>query len=151
MGIWQFRQSFFRPGTTAYHHRSAGIAKNAQCRGEPYIMFVLVRHSLRRVPFKVELAGAVHRFIFQRLVVPVQRRRPSDGFIGRPSWLRVTAFGHHEGEADGIEGPAASSNTRARWLVTDRRQIFHSGEPGGTRTRDPVIKSHMLYQLSYRP
>ena len=26
-----------------------------------------------------------------------------------------------------------------------------SGEPGGTRTRDPVIKSHMLYQLSYRP
>ncbi len=25
------------------------------------------------------------------------------------------------------------------------------GEPGGTRTRDPVIKSHMLYQLSYRP
>ena len=24
------------------------------------------------------------------------------------------------------------------------------GEPGGTRTRDPVIKSHMLYHLSYR-
>lgn len=23
-------------------------------------------------------------------------------------------------------------------------------EPAGTRTRDPVIKSHMLYQLSYR-
>lgn len=23
-------------------------------------------------------------------------------------------------------------------------------EPGGARTRDPVIKSHMLYQLSYR-
>ena len=27
---------------------------------------------------------------------------------------------------------------------------FH-GEPGGTRTRDPLIKSQMLYQLSYRP
>ena len=25
------------------------------------------------------------------------------------------------------------------------------GEPGGTRTRDPLIKSQMLYQLSYRP
>ena len=23
------------------------------------------------------------------------------------------------------------------------------GEPGGTRTRDPMIKSHVLYQLSY--
>jgi hypothetical protein len=29
--------------------------------------------------------------------------------------------------------------------------IDFTGEPGGTRTRDPVIKSHMLYQLSYRP
>jgi hypothetical protein len=26
-----------------------------------------------------------------------------------------------------------------------------TGEPGGTRTRDPLIKSQMLYQLSYRP
>ena len=25
------------------------------------------------------------------------------------------------------------------------------GEPGGTRTRDPLIKSQMLCQLSYRP
>jgi hypothetical protein len=25
------------------------------------------------------------------------------------------------------------------------------GEPGGTRTRDPLIKSQMLYHLSYRP
>ena len=25
------------------------------------------------------------------------------------------------------------------------------GEPGGTRTRDPLIKSQMLYLLSYRP
>jgi hypothetical protein len=23
------------------------------------------------------------------------------------------------------------------------------GEPGGTRTHDPMIKSHVLYQLSY--
>ena len=25
------------------------------------------------------------------------------------------------------------------------------GEPGGDRTRDHLIKSQMLYQLSYRP
>src|SRR5262249_10714189 len=25
------------------------------------------------------------------------------------------------------------------------------GEPGGARTRDPVLKRHMLYHLSYRP
>ncbi len=24
------------------------------------------------------------------------------------------------------------------------------GEPGGNRTHDPVIKSHVLYRLSYR-
>ncbi len=28
---------------------------------------------------------------------------------------------------------------------------FRTGEPGGTRTRDPVLKRHMLYHLSYRP
>ncbi len=26
-----------------------------------------------------------------------------------------------------------------------------NGEPGGARTRDHMIKSHVLYQLSYRP
>jgi hypothetical protein len=45
-----------------------------------------------------------------------------------------------------------------RWLP---RALFQSqselqltdflGEPGGTRTRDPLIKSQMLYRLSYRP
>jgi hypothetical protein len=27
--------------------------------------------------------------------------------------------------------------------------LISSGEPGGTRTRDPMIKSHVLYRLSY--
>jgi hypothetical protein len=27
----------------------------------------------------------------------------------------------------------------------------YPGEPGGIRTRDPVLKRHMLYLLSYRP
>jgi hypothetical protein len=26
---------------------------------------------------------------------------------------------------------------------------FNVGEPGGIRTHDPMIKSHVLYQLSY--
>src|SRR5215470_8188913 len=30
-------------------------------------------------------------------------------------------------------------------------RLRNFGEPGGTRTRDPLIKSQMLYQLSYRP
>jgi hypothetical protein len=41
-----------------------------------------------------------------------------------------------------------------QWPNRSRREprfIRLTGEPGGTRTRDPVIKSHMLYQLSYRP
>ena len=29
--------------------------------------------------------------------------------------------------------------------------IFSNGEPGGTRTRDPLLKRQMLCQLSYRP
>ena len=29
--------------------------------------------------------------------------------------------------------------------------IFKTGEPGGTRTRDPLLKRQMLYRLSYRP
>ena len=34
-------------------------------------------------------------------------------------------------------------------LLLILKELF--GEPGGTRTRDPLIKSQMLYQLSYRP
>jgi hypothetical protein len=30
-------------------------------------------------------------------------------------------------------------------------KLFVSGEPGGTRTRDPLLKRQMLYRLSYRP
>ena len=42
---------------------------------------------------------------------------------------------------------ASNWSRRAAWSI----EIQRSGnEPAGTRTRDPVIKSHMLYQLSYR-
>ncbi len=40
-------------------------------------------------------------------------------------------------------------------VVQSYRQCMHQvldlfGEPAGTRTQDPVIKSHVLYRLSYR-
>ena len=35
------------------------------------------------------------------------------------------------------------------YLLLILKDLF--GEPGGTRTRDPVLKRHMLYHLSYRP
>ncbi len=34
-------------------------------------------------------------------------------------------------------------------IVVENKGNF--GEPGGTRTRDPMLKRHMLYRLSYRP
>ena len=42
-------------------------------------------------------------------------------------------------------GPATS--TLARWHSTTE-SLPHIGAPSGTRTRDPLIKSQLLYQLS---
>ena len=39
----------------------------------------------------------------------------------------------------------------AHVLPDGREECRENGEASGIRTRDPVIKSHMLYQLSYRP
>ena len=36
-----------------------------------------------------------------------------------------------------------------RQAVDNKKEHFRDGEPGGTRTRDPMIKSHVLYHLSY--
>lgn len=50
---------------------------------------------------------------------------------------------------------ATSRDQFARaWLVESVPEIplgaaTDAGEPGGTRTHDPMIKSHVLYQLSY--
>src|ERR1035441_5221884 len=57
---------------------------------------------------------------------------------------------------------ASTSNSVSRLIVSAFRiwalvykpsswLRFRTGEPGGTRTRDPVLKRHMLYHLSYRP
>ena len=89
---------------------------------------------------------------------------------------RTSLVGHLLGEAlAGLLGPARS-NWRPIWsavghetrsflprrrvhdrytrnwkLLTNRYEKTNRGEPGGTRTRDPMLKRHMLYRLSYRP
>ena len=49
----------------------------------------------------------------------------------------------------------ANSRTRAKREIarplTNGKNVVSSGEPGGTRTRDPLLKRQMLYRLSYRP
>jgi hypothetical protein len=38
-----------------------------------------------------------------------------------------------------------------RAIVSRPHLVDVESEPGRTRTCDPVVKSHLLYQLSYRP
>lgn len=38
-----------------------------------------------------------------------------------------------------------------RLAFTNRLVFSESGEPSRTRTCDPLVKSQLLYQLSYRP
>ena len=45
-----------------------------------------------------------------------------------------------------------AADYKVRPLGAPYQQVSErTGEPGGTRTRDHLIKSQMLYQLSYRP
>jgi hypothetical protein len=34
--------------------------------------------------------------------------------------------------------------------LPEKHPLFANGEPGGTRTRGPLLKRQMLYRLSYR-
>ena len=36
-------------------------------------------------------------------------------------------------------------------VVKRLKNMAKSGEPSGTRTRDPLVKSQLLYRLSYQP
>src|SRR5579863_2354117 len=47
------------------------------------------------------------------------------------------------------KGSEATSPARPSASLADFKGTF--GEPGGTRTRDPLLKRQMLYRLSYRP
>gem|GEM_PF-3023176 len=44
-----------------------------------------------------------------------------------------------------------NTNRKRNVRVGGSHRYREFGEPGGTRTRDPVLKRHMLYHLSYRP
>jgi hypothetical protein len=41
--------------------------------------------------------------------------------------------------------PASQGPLRSLWIVTKGTPVF-TGEPGGIRTHDLVIKSHLLYR-----
>lgn len=53
------------------------------------------------------------------------------------------AVGREE-DVDGWSSPWSSASSGETWLVGGM-----GGERAGTRTRDPMIKSHVLYRLSY--
>jgi hypothetical protein len=59
--------------------------------------------------------------------------------------MHPVSLGGHSWQKIAKENQAGSSK------IT---QLFHwlkGGEPGGIRTHDPMIKSHVLYRLSYGP
>ncbi len=47
--------------------------------------------------------------------------------------------------------PLIQRDIKIKSRTGNRAALSEDGEASGIRTRDPVIKSHMLYQLSYRP
>ena len=46
---------------------------------------------------------------------------------------------------------ANNENETSNLVFCQRRLTLMSGEPSRARTCDPLIKSQLLYQLSYRP
>ena len=64
------------------------------------------------------------------------------------SWPAAVPFNAVSGAAPlGLEKRWRSAQTvKSRLSSRERRALILFGEPSGTRTRDPVIKSHMLYQ-----
>ena len=56
-------------------------------------------------------------------------------------------------EKEGFEPPEPLSSTVFKTAAIDHSAIFpisKSCDLGGARTLDPMIKSHLLYQLSYQ-
>ncbi len=66
------------------------------------------------------------------------------GWLQNPSWY----FGVSSKVA---YRPLTGTKSRLDFDLsqTPNSLLISSGEPGGTRTRDPMIKSHVLYRLSY--
>ena len=46
--------------------------------------------------------------------------------------------------------PMAGNNYTLKFILVDNEEKIKKDVPGRTRTYDPMINSHVLYQLSYR-
>ena len=70
--------------------------------------------------------------------------------VNKPSDLMLPMPGVQAGIPKGIRTPVAAVKGRCP-RPTRRWGRLRDGEPGGGRTHDHLIKSQVLYQLSYRP
>ena len=64
---------------------------------------------------------------------------------------KTTAADIRKGPCRAVPVNVAQALTWLRGAGRTSPKPSELGEPGGTRTRDPVLKRHMLYHLSYRP
>ena len=53
--------------------------------------------------------------------------------------------------ASGFESRHSNLHKHKKKALSKTKAPFLTGELGGIRTRDPLIKSQMLYRLSYEP
>ena len=53
-------------------------------------------------------------------------------------------------EREGFEPPVPLGTAVFKTAVIDHSTTFPWSDLGGARTLDPMIKSHLLYQLSYQ-
>ena len=60
-----------------------------------------------------------------------------------------SAHGRLEEPAERIGASDVIPPNGGHGAVQNQNAGNDDGEPGGTRTRDPMIKSHVLYRLSY--
>ena len=82
---------------------------------------------------------------------PGGARRPIGSAATSPANARVLGIPDSGDASEPARwGPRLSSSTSGDESPRPRRAAYFRG-PGGARTRDPRIKSPMLYQLSYRP
>jgi hypothetical protein len=69
------------------------------------------------------------------------------GSIGPGQFLRSALWALPSAERNGL--PAVMAGDRLHCSHSRQLRLIFIGERGGTRTLDPMIKSHVLYHLSY--
>src|SRR5690348_2237836 len=86
------------------------------------------------------IAHAARIFIPVRQADVLIRGASSGDSVRREVWYRTMK-----------NGPRRCCDTTKNRLCNLLKRRINFGEPGGTRTRDPLLKRQMLYRLSYRP